>query len=62
MPAAPREEGRVSAASPATAFCDEELLADVITRIVNGHPQPRLDELMPWVYPPHLMPQLQIVA
>ena len=37
-------------------------LADVITRIVNGHPQPRLDELMPWVYPPHLMPQLQVVA
>jgi transposase len=35
-------------------------LADVITRIVNGHPQPRLDELMPWAYP--LMPQLQVVA
>jgi hypothetical protein len=35
-------------------------LADVITRIVNGHPQPRLDELMPWVYP--LMSQLQVVA
>ena len=35
-------------------------LADVITRIVNGHPQTRLDELMPWAYP--LMPQLQVVA
>ena len=35
-------------------------LADVITRIVNGHPQPRLDELMPWAYP--LMSQLQVVA
>jgi transposase len=35
-------------------------LADVITRIVNGHPQPRLDELMPWAYP--LMPQLHVVA
>ena len=25
-------------------------LADVITRIVNGHPQSRLDELLPWGY------------
>lgn len=35
-------------------------LADVITRIVNGHPQTRLDELMPWGYP--VMRQLQVVA
>jgi transposase len=27
-------------------------LADVITRIVNGHPQSRLDDLLPWAYPP----------
>ena len=27
-------------------------LTDVITRIVNGHPQNRLDDLMPWAYPP----------
>ena len=26
-------------------------LADVITRIVEGHPQRRLDELLPWAYP-----------
>ena len=26
-------------------------LADVITRIVNSHPQSRLDELLPWAYP-----------
>jgi len=26
-------------------------LADVITRIVEGHPQSRLDELLPWAYP-----------
>jgi transposase len=26
-------------------------LADVITRIVNGHPNRRLDELLPWAYP-----------
>ena len=26
-------------------------LDDVITRIVNGHPQTRLDNLMPWAYP-----------
>ena len=26
-------------------------LADVITRIVNGHPNSRLDDLLPWAYP-----------
>jgi transposase len=26
-------------------------LADVITRIVEGHPQSRLDDLLPWAYP-----------
>ena len=26
-------------------------LAEVITRIVDGHPQNRLDELLPWAYP-----------
>ena len=26
-------------------------LDDVITRIVQGHPQRRLDELLPWAYP-----------
>jgi transposase len=26
-------------------------LTDVITRIVNGHPNSRIDELLPWVYP-----------
>jgi transposase len=35
-------------------------LADVITRIVNGHPQTRLDDLMPWAYP--ATPQLPAVA
>jgi hypothetical protein len=25
-------------------------LADVITRIVDGHPNSRLDELLPWAY------------
>src|SRR3954451_4418177 len=35
-------------------------LADVITRIVAGHPQTRLDELMPWGYP--VTRQLQVVA
>jgi transposase len=35
-------------------------LADVITRIVNGHPQSRLDELLPWAYP--ATPQLRQVA
>lgn len=35
-------------------------LADVITRIVNGHPQSRLDELLPWAYP--AAPRLRDVA
>src|SRR6185437_8147485 len=35
-------------------------LADVISRIVNGHPQNRLDELLPWHYP--VRSQLQSVA
>lgn len=26
-------------------------LADVLTRIVNGHPNSRIDELLPWAYP-----------
>ena len=26
-------------------------LADVITKIVRGHPQSRLNELLPWAYP-----------
>ncbi|MGK9235741.1 IS66 family transposase [Inquilinus limosus] len=30
-------------------------LADVISRIVNGHPQSRLDELLPWAYAPDLI-------
>jgi hypothetical protein len=35
-------------------------LADVITHIVNGHPQSRLDELLPWAYP--ATPKLRAVA
>jgi transposase len=35
-------------------------LADVITRIVEGHPQRRLDDLLPWAYP--AMPALKAVA
>lgn len=27
-------------------------LFDVITRIVNGHPQSQLDQLLPWTYAP----------
>lgn len=25
-------------------------LADVLTRIVNGHPNSQIDDLLPWVY------------
>jgi transposase len=35
-------------------------LADVITRIVDSHPNSRLDELLPWNYP--ATPNLKAVA
>lgn len=35
-------------------------LADVITGIVECHPQRRLDDLLPWAFPP--MPALKAVA
>jgi hypothetical protein len=35
-------------------------LAEIITRIVNRHPQSRLDDLLPWAYP--AMPQFKAVA
>ncbi len=35
-------------------------LADVIPRIVDGHPNSRLDELLPWTYP--ATPNLKAVA
>jgi transposase len=35
-------------------------IADVITRIVNRHPQTRLDDLLPWEYP--VTRPLQVVA
>jgi hypothetical protein len=35
-------------------------LADIITRILNGHIQCRLDELLPWAYP--ATPKLKAVA
>jgi hypothetical protein len=27
-------------------------VADIITRIVNGHPDSQIDELLPWAYAP----------
>ena len=35
-------------------------LADVITRIVNGHPNSQIDDLLPWAYP--ASPALKRVA
>jgi hypothetical protein len=35
-------------------------LADVITRIINGHPNSQIDDLLPWAYP--TVPALQHVA
>jgi transposase len=34
-------------------------LADILTRIVNGHPQARIDDLLPWAY---AQPNLKAVA
>jgi len=34
----------------------EAYLADVITRIVQGHPQSEIDQLLPWVYRPATAP------
>ncbi|MCR4282779.1 MAG: IS66 family transposase [Bauldia sp.] len=38
----------------------QSYLADVITRIVNGHPNSRIDDLLPWAYAP--LHQLKAVA
>ena len=35
-------------------------LTDVIARIVAGHPNGRLDDLLPWAYP--IMPALKAAA
>jgi hypothetical protein len=35
-------------------------LADIITKIVNGHPNSQIDELLPWAYP--AVPALREVA
>lgn len=35
-------------------------IADAMTRIINGHPQARLDDLMPWAYP--AKPEIAAVA
>jgi len=43
-----------------TGVDPQAYLDDVITRIVNGHPQNRLDELLPWAYP--TTPALRHVA
>jgi transposase len=33
-----------------TTIDPQAYLADVITKIVNGHPNSRIDELLPWAY------------
>ena len=30
---------------------EDHYFADVISRIVGGHPQSQLDDLLPWAYP-----------
>jgi transposase len=46
-----------------TKLCDVEphaYLADVIARIVNGHPNSQIDDLLPWAYA--ATPTLKAVA
>ena len=33
------------------AIDPQTYLTDVITKIVNGHPNKQIDELLPWAYP-----------
>ncbi len=42
------------------AIDPQAYLADAITRIVNGHPNSQIDEILPWAYAP--TPQLKAVA
>jgi transposase len=37
-------------------------LVDVITKIVNGHPNSRIDDLLPWAYQPNTPENLEAVA
>jgi transposase len=39
--------------SKLTGIDPHAYLADVITKIINGHPNSRVDELLPWAYPTH---------
>ena len=50
-PSTGRSSPRRSETCKLLAVQPNAYLADVITRIVNGHPQTRLDDLMPWAYP-----------
>ncbi|ACL59214.1 IS66-like element ISMno13 family transposase [Methylobacterium nodulans] len=43
-----------------TGVGPQAYLADVITRIIEGHPNSRIDELLPWAYP--VTPTLRDVA
>ena len=42
------------------AIDPQAYLAEVITKIVNGHPNSRIDDLLPWAYAP--TPDLKAVA
>ncbi|MGO4440801.1 transposase domain-containing protein, partial [Rhizobium sp. RAF56] len=35
-------------------------LSDVLTRIINGHPNSQIDDLLPWAYAPK--PEIKAVA
>jgi transposase len=49
------ETGKLNSIDP------QAYLADIIARIVNGHPNSKIDELLPWAYPA-ASPELKRVA
>jgi transposase len=44
----------------ACPFALQGYLADVTTKVVNGHPNSQIDDLLPWAYP--AAPALRDVA
>ena len=49
-----RRKRRVHRAIETCKLCEVEphaYLAGVITKIVNGHPNSQIDDLLPWAYP-----------
>ncbi|TCU09603.1 transposase IS66-like protein [Rhizobium sullae] len=46
-----RQLSQYGSGTPLTAY-----LSDVLTQIVNGHPNSQIDDLLPWAYAARLKP------